>query len=85
MLVIYNTGHAFPWAGSHPAAKNLACDLVWRAGARVATRLRAVTGMGSTATAPYSTGANPAPNAVKIRVIRVLKPTLTSGKSPTGR
>ena len=35
--------------------------------------------------AHYSTGANPAPNAVKIRVIRVLKPTLTSGKSPTGR
>lgn len=34
--------------------------------------------------APQRIGANPAPNAVNIRVVRLFTPRLTSGKSPTG-
>ena len=32
----------------------------------------------------YRIGASPAPNAVKIRVVRLFRPIATSGKSPTG-
>ena len=51
----------------------------WRAGLRVPTAAAALL------RSPYRIGANPAPNAVKIRVVIDFSPRFTSGKSPTAR